>query len=209
MKANMKKYLMGIASFLIIWNIFYSIFLRVDIPSLAGVPVLLIAFAVTLVLAQKCTVYFLQEHNKKLAMGYMVVIVGVGLGMIVNLVSSYMPKGFEDLLGCKPEKITQIMYTYGQEGYGVIEGREQIDELLTYLESFTYRRKKEQETSQTNLEENSYRLGLIHFVKSDGRMIYASFLGPELLVGTTFYEVEEGAIQEAVVLELLGYEGGR
>lgn len=202
----MKRYVIGIASFLIIWNIFYRIFLIIDFPNLVGFPILLIAFAIILVLAQKCVDYFLQDQNEKLAMGYLLIIVGLMIGIMCQQVLKFTPKGFEDLLGCKIEKIKKIEYTYVQEEYGVIDDMNEINELLKYLDSFTYSRKKEQETSSNNLQQNRYGLGFMYFIKENGKRVFMNFYGPELLVGTTFYKVEEGAIEEKVLLELLDYE---
>ncbi len=55
----MKRNIIGIVSFLIIWNIFYYIFVRINPPEIVGFPILMIAFAIILVLSKKCVEYFL------------------------------------------------------------------------------------------------------------------------------------------------------
>lgn len=199
----MKRNIIGIVSFLIIWNVFYSLFSRIYIPSLLGFVILLIAFPIILVLSKKCTDYFLQEKNINLTKSYLVIILILVLGTIGYQAFRYLPKSFEDLLHFKSEEIVAIHYSYGTEKTQVVTDREIIENVVHYLDGFTYHLMQEPGISSYIFESNSYRLNGLCFIGPKSKPVNMDFCGYEMYSLSDFYSIKGGIVEESTLLQLL------
>lgn len=199
----MKRYLIGIASFLIIWNVFYAIVVEMDYLGAIGIPLLLIIFALTLVLSKKCVDFLAQECHKKFFIAFVVVIVIGIIGGVGYQISRYLPKTFEDVLDFKSEDIVELCYLYGDEEQKVITDKVIIENLVNYLEGFTYHLKKQMVASQENLQSDSYKLEGVLFISQNHQTRYMSLRGYEIYSSPGFYSIEGGTVEEDKLMQIL------
>lgn len=199
----MKRYVIGIASFLIIWNIFYMFFLEMNFGWIIGIPILLIIFALVVVLSKKCVDFLAQEQHKKFFIAFVAAIVMGIIGGIGYQLSRYMPKTFEDTLGFRSEDIVELRYDYGKEEQIIITDRAIIENVVNYLDDFTYHLKKDRVASQENLQSNSYRLDGPFFVGKNNQRRYMQFFGDEMQAWSDFYNIEGGIVKEDKLLQIL------
>lgn len=122
------------------------------------------------------------------------------IGLSIWYWNSYSPKSFNSILNLND--LEKIEFQWKDE-INIVDNPEQIKKIIFYLNSFEYKKKSKQEISQENLNNNSYSLLEVWFIKSNSKKINISFNKDELRVGKAFYSIDDGSIDENTFRSLI------
>ena len=194
----MHRYIIGITSFLVSWNVLYYFYEKIAFPFLFNLPGLLILFGVSMVLAQKCVNYLGRVDKKRYAQLYVgIVFIGI-VGVISWHGLSYRPKSFSQVIGMNEKVIKQVSCDVRRHETYVLSDTEQMQNLIAYLSSFTYE-KKRGATGQDSL-------AALLFERDNNKQAYLNIRSTEVWTMKEVFDVREGMIEEAILYEILGIE---
>ena len=128
----------------------------------------------------------------------------IGVAIAGNYLLERKPKNFDQLLGFEGNRVQAITYQYEKDEPKLIQNEVQIQEIVTFLDGYTYRYKKEEQgVEQEKLIDNQYRLKNVTFWEAEDKKTFMNFFDDEVSSGMTYYRIKDGSIEENRLLTLL------